>query len=232
MRTLVALGTFVIFTVLTVILLKHHMEEIPVRDLYTSALLFALCVVASAASVLFLPAKKSLAKQRSGLSPRQHHRPSEFARASNRLMQLEVVGTLVVPWLVLRASKWVDRHLDLPSAVVERLLVPHLYFFQAQIAAEAVLFATHQDWLLLPYTCVANALRGLPLGTWIVRSLVESIQSVNPYNPFHWLIVAGLPAVGTGLWLYSSLVFIPLIWYPVATRVTAEDDGGFSGYQY
>jgi hypothetical protein len=226
MRTLIALGTLVIFTVLTVVLLKHHQEQIPLRDVYTSSLLFAWCIVGSGISGLL--AKKTSAK--SGPAARQppSPRPSSFARASNRLMQFEVIGTLVLPWLFLRSSPLVERYLLLPSGIVEKLLVPHLYFFQAQIAAEAIIVATHQDHLLFLYTWAANALRGLPLGTWILRSLVAFVESINPCNPFHWLIVVGLPAVGAMLWLYSSLIFIPLIWYPA----TKASEGVGCGHQY
>jgi hypothetical protein len=226
MRTLVALGTLVVFTVLSVILLKHHLEEIPQRDLYTSSFLFAWCVVGSGVSELL--ARERL-KTPSPAVHRQHSpRPSDFSQASNRLMQLEVFGTLVAPWMFLRSSPLVERYLLLSSDVVEHLLVPHLYFFLAQVAAEAIIFATHQDRLMLPYTCVANALRGLPLGTWILRSLVATVESIDTYNPFHWLIVVGLPAVAAALWLYSSLVFIPLIWYPV----TKTNEGVGGGHQY
>jgi hypothetical protein len=220
MRTIVSIGSFVVFVVLTVVMLKHHRNEIPRRDVYASLFLFAWSAVASAISAAIKrttsdTTTKQQQKPPTKTSTETAQRPVEFTRTSNQLMQYEVLLTLLVPWIVLRASKWVQHNWQLPEGLVEHLLVPHLYFFQSQIAAEAILLATRQDALLFPYTCVANALRALPLATWILRSLVATQTMFHVYNPFHWVLVVLLPAAAAALWLYSSLIFIPLHWYPV-----------------
>lgn len=222
MKTLAAVGALVIFAVLTAVILKHQATEIPVRDVNTSLFLITWSLVVSGGAAL-VKRKQQRSTATTTRHDDHHHlgRPPEYTRTSNQLMKLEVLLTLVLPWMLLKSSGLIQHHLHLPKGMVEHLLVPHLYFFQAQILGESVLFATHQDDLVFFYTCMANALRGLPIGTWLLRSLV-ALQDIQLYNPFHWLLVAGLPIACTALWIYSSLIFIPLIWYPV----TRQESGG------
>jgi hypothetical protein len=160
------------------------------------------------------------------LATETHRRPlqsPDFIRLTNQLVQVDVLCSIFVPWLLLASQETIRHCAKLPvGGTVAHLLAPHLYFYQVQIAAEALLIATRQEYWVFPYTCVAAFLRGFPLGTWLWRSLsvVTSIAQ-EPPSPYHnnlcwWLLVAGLPAACSTLWLYFVLVFIPLRWYPLA----------------
>jgi hypothetical protein len=234
MRTIVAIGSLVVFVVLTVIMLKHHRNEIPRRDVYSSFFLLAGSVVASAISMLLKRMRKDTKKKLQNKTPAEaveaSKRRAEFTRLSSQLMKYEVLFALLLPWIALRASKSIQIYCQVPMGLVEHVLVPHLYFFQAQIAAEAILLATHHDELLFPYTWLANALRALPLATGILRSIVAIQTMFYVYNPFHWVLVVGLPAAATALWLYSSLIFLPLHWYPVLLQ--QGEVGGGKGVAY
>ena len=88
------------------------------------------------------------------------------------------------------------------------LLAEHLFIFQAQIAGECIIALAGESrrWLIFPFTCVANTYRGVTLGTWLMRMMEEDeIQSRDVI----------LPVMATGLWIYSSFVFIPREWYPL-----------------
>lgn len=217
MRTLAAAGVLATFTVLTVVLLKNQIEEIPQRDVATSMLLMASSLASVVSALLF-------GEQRRTVDKTSHRRSDSFLRVSSQLMQWEVLFTIVVPWFLLKCSGVLRHQLHfIPDRdnAIDHLLVPHLYFFHAQIVGEAILMVSHQDSLVFPYTCLANAFRAFPLATWFQRAVLAS-QEIQQYNPFHWLLVAGLPLVATILWLYSSFVFLPLKWYPVVQQDELE----------
>ena len=209
MRTLAAAGVLTTFIVLFVVLLKNQVDEIPTRDVATSFILMASSLLAVVSGLVTQAADG----KKTTPSPRQE----SFQRVSNKLMNLEILFTLVLPWLLLKSSSFIQHQLQLvpeTDRIIEYLLVPHLYFFQAQIVGESMLFVSHRNELVFPYTCVANALRAFPLATWIQRAIVV-LHQIQLFNPFHWLLVAGLPMAASVLWLYSSLILIPLKWYPV-----------------
>ena len=104
------------------------------------------------------------------------------------LSSCEVLFTLVLPWMLLLQDG--NRSIS---------LVPHLLIFQGQILAELVLFmAGRKEWVF-GFTCVANAFR--------LQSILAGLhESVYPRSK-------ALSIVALLLWLYSSFVFIPFVWY-------------------
>jgi hypothetical protein len=111
-----------------------------------------------------------------------------FQRQFAILSFCEVVFTIVLPWLLLL------RHGGQATS-----MVPHLLIFQGQILAELVLFLVgHKEWLFA-FTCVANTCR--------FRSILAGVQGSDESLNKALSIIALL------LWLYSSFVFIPFVWY-------------------
>eukprot|EP00581_Thalassiosira_minuscula_P031362 CAMPEP_0183776068 /NCGR_PEP_ID=MMETSP0739-20130205/45900_1 /TAXON_ID=385413 /ORGANISM="Thalassiosira miniscula, Strain CCMP1093" /LENGTH=53 /DNA_ID=CAMNT_0026017829 /DNA_START=391 /DNA_END=549 /DNA_ORIENTATION=+ len=49
----------------------------------------------------------------------------------------------------------------------------------------------HRKWLMFPFTCAANAYRGVTIGTWIMR--VSEEDELVPRD-------AIVPAIATALW--------------------------------
>jgi hypothetical protein len=131
-------------------------------------------------------------------------RTERFRNIFNILSALEVVVTILIPWLVILEG-------ILNKNETRRngyLLAPHLFVFQAQIACECMimLYGERRKWMLFPFTCAANAYRGVTIGTWVFRLLNEDVTRSRDII---------LPMIATGLWIYSSFVFIPKVWYPL-----------------
>jgi len=131
-------------------------------------------------------------------------RTERFRNIFNILSALEVVVTILIPWLVILEG-------ILNKNETRRngyLLAPHLFVFQAQIACECMimLYGERRKWMIFPFTCVANAYRGVTIGTWMFRLLNEDVTRSRDII---------LPMIATGLWIYSSFVFIPKVWYPL-----------------
>ncbi len=131
-------------------------------------------------------------------------RTERFRNIFNMLSALEVVSTILIPWLAILEGL-LNKNETRRNA---HLLAPHLFIFQAQIAGECMimLYGERRKWLIFPFTCVANAYRGVVIGTWVFRLLNEQVLGSRD-------IV--LPMIATGLWIYSSFVFIPKVWYPL-----------------
>jgi len=222
-------GLLVLFSVFNAVLLKNQRNEIPTRDVVASAL-----VVLSAYAVLVLEelyfhhprTKSAIAKPTT----------PAYRRDVNALMLSEVVFDLVVPWILLskNAAFWhrkLDHLLESETGgegdghnVLGYLLVPHLFFFQAQIVGELMFYVAGRGSLVFPYTCMANAYRFFPLGTCIRRSYA-AFRNASILDPFHWLVVVLLPSIIAMLWVYSSFVFVPLEWYPL-TKASPSSTGG------
>ena len=200
-----------IFLCLSVVLLSHEQDNIPSRDVLASVIMAAAVVVGLVVANGGVRITKSL----DGKKPFLSTQPESFRRASSVLMQLEVIWTLILPWTLLILE---NNNFDLAhnkNLTVAHLVAPHLFFFQIQILLELALMVAHCDaWTIFLYTAVANAYRALPLGTGILRSFF-AVGSGNMVSATDWLIVIVLPSVASCLWLYSTLIFLPLEWYPV-----------------
>lgn len=142
-------------------------------------------------------------------STRKRLDSKRFRRVFVTLSTFEVIFTIVIPWLAI-----LEGLLNRDSEEMRRnghLLAAHLYIFQAQIAGECIIAMAgeHRRWLVFPFTCAANAYRGVTLITWIVRVLEEEALEARDVI---------LPALATLLWLYSSFIFIPKLWYPLLKK--------------
>jgi len=224
-------GILTFFTVLTAELVKHERSYIPQRDLTLGG---GLCVFGLGSAILH-NAKKLFKKMdaHKEAPPIKHHRPESFLRASHELMSMEILFTLIIPWIFVKyfAKDELRHGLGFSTThingdtdhgdILNYLLVPHLFFFQAQIVGELILYVGHQTpKCIYDYTMAANLFRGLTLVTWIRRSLLILYQQStgSPFwymNPILWLAVVLLPVIAVALWLYSTFIFLPLIWYPV-----------------
>jgi hypothetical protein len=127
-----------------------------------------------------------------------------FRSIFKALSTMEVIFTILIPWLIIlegifnRSQTHKNGH----------LLASHLFIFQAQIAGECLIEMTgdRRRWLVFPFTCLANAYRGITIGLWIARVMEENaIESRD-------LII---PAIAGALWIYSSFIFIPREWWPL-----------------
>jgi hypothetical protein len=222
-----------LFICLTAVLAAHQCEHIPLRDAKSGVALVLLASLAATVRVLHRPEKQQQQHDARHRLPTGSAAAERYHRVALRLMNLEILFTILIPWILLfwdrafPADGLLDDVRKQPS--LGHLLVPHLFFFQCQIIGEMILWKAGYSGGLVPfyYTAAANALRAFPVGTWILRSLAVA-PGVEPASPVHWLVVAVLPLAAAGLWAYSSLVFVPLVWYPVlqepSRKVQKETD--------
>lgn len=131
-------------------------------------------------------------------------RVERFRNIFNALSALEVVTTILIPWLIILEGLFNKNETRRNG----HLLAPHLFIFQAQIAGECMimLYGERRKWMIFPFTCIANSYRGIVIGTWLLRLMNEDVLGSRD-------IV--LSIIATGLWIYSSFVFIPRIWFPL-----------------
>lgn len=211
----------ILFICLNAVLLSHEQAYIPGRDVIASEL-FAVTVGLAVIGVRISGGNKPVVKKQSHSSPQF----ASFQSHSNKLMQLEVIWTLLIPWVLLFVNKMYEFHYQKGGSNgdeahddlnVAYLVSPHLFFFQVQIILEIVLMVSHCDSIIFPYTAAANAYRALPLYTWIMRSLL-TVPDMPLFSAAHWFTVVLLPCIATCLWLYSSFIFLPLEWYPVVAN--------------
>lgn len=155
-----------------------------------------------------------------GEKPKTNH-TSSFTKAFLGLSILETLFTLVIPHALLcwDANGWqVDPGAHGKLYSVQDLLVPHLFVLQAQILLEMIicLTDTHQH-LLFPYTAMANAYRLIPVIVWLQESarLIQSkALQVTQLGVIDITVLYVLPIMAMFLWVSSSFVFLPFIWYP------------------
>ena len=125
--------------------------------------------------------------------------------------------------------------------IIPRLLVPHLFVFQAQIAVECLLKQAGYQHYFFPWTCLANVYRGImPIRgsllllwhEWVQARTDDEASFLNTFLAFlqqdvaatntdlkpifirlvAWFIVP----LGTALlWIYSTFVFVPFYWFPL-----------------
>lgn len=193
------------FAQLNVVLIKHYRHIIPQRDILACGFgMVGLCTV--------------FALNRKGADIRPTER---FHKTFNMLAFSEILGTIILPWVFIMLETLDVYDVYLPTSQNDGgmgyLLVPHLFYFQMQIVLECVIYLVGQKWLVLPYTCVANSYRIIPLMTWISRSmdlLNATGDNKTPERPQAFIMVL-LPFIALMLWVYSTFVFIPLEWYPL-----------------
>jgi hypothetical protein len=144
----------------------------------------------------------------SGESPANMNMNTQrFRKIFNTLSILEVIFTIIMPWMVILEGilNKNDRSRN------GHLLASHLFIFQAQIAGECLImmYGERRKWMMFPFTCAANTYRGVALGTWILRVMNADVSVPRDVI---------LPVIATGLWIYSTFVFIPKEWYPLMQR--------------
>lgn len=127
-----------------------------------------------------------------------------FRSIFSALSTMEVLFTILIPWLIILEGIF-NKTLTSKNG---HLLAAHLFIFQAQIAGECVigLAGDHRTWLAFPFTCVANIYRGVTIATWIKRLLEQ--PSIDGRDVI-------MPLITAALWIYSTFIFIPQIWYPL-----------------
>jgi hypothetical protein len=127
-----------------------------------------------------------------------------FRSIFSTLSAMEVLFTILIPWLIILEGIFI-RTLSSKNG---HLLAAHLFIFQAQIAGECVieLAGDQRTWLVFPFTCVANLYRGVTIATWIQRVLEQpAIEGRDVI----------MPLIAAALWIYSTFIFIPQVWYPL-----------------
>eukprot|EP01083_Nonionella_stella_P191507 708754_1 len=132
---------------------------------------------------------------------------TRFRKIFATLSTMEVIFTILIPWLIILEGIFNKTKTNRNG----HLLASHLFVFQAQIAGECMiaLAGERRNWLIFPFTCVVNAYRGVTIWTWITRVVNES--QIGPRDVI-------LPSIAMVLWIYSSFVFIPRVWYPQLTK--------------
>eukprot|EP01083_Nonionella_stella_P286625 975527_1 len=167
-------------------------EEIPHRD-------YIMCRVGLILLMFFATFESS--------SPKSPITLERFRKIFATLSTFEIVFAILIPWMIILEGI-LNKDLTRRNG---HLLAAHLFIFQAQIAGECIiaLAGDRRGYLIFPFTCVANAYRGVTLGTWIMRVMGEDVVE------FRDVI---LPAITTCLWIYSSFIFIPREWYPLLKK--------------
>lgn len=176
--------------ILDLILVLCFRKVIPRRD-------FAACRVG-----LLLVLSLSLFESN---DPYNRPKSKRFRMLFTTLSTLEVLLTIVVPWLSL-LENLIHR-----NAMHGHLLASHLLIFQTQIALECIIIMAGENrrWILFPFTLLANCYRLLSILTWIVRTLNETnLESRDVL----------LPAIAFILWTYSTFIFLPREWYPLIIK--------------
>lgn len=134
--------------------------------------------------------------------PYNRPKSKRFRMIFTTLSTLEVLFTLLVPWLSIL------EHLIQRTPIHGHLLASHLLIFQTQIALECIITMAGEQrmWILFPFTLLANCYRFLSILTWILRTLNETNLDSRDVL---------LPAITFSLWMYSTFVFLPREWYPL-----------------
>mmetsp|Transcript_19397 Transcript_19397/g.21823 ORF Transcript_19397/g.21823 Transcript_19397/m.21823 type:complete len:242 (-) Transcript_19397:301-1026(-) len=188
------------FAQLNVVLIKHYRHVIPQRD-----------ILACGFGMVGIFTVFALNHKGADIRPTER-----FHKTFNMLAFSEIFGTIILPWVLLCMETLDMYDVFLPASHKDGgmgyLLVPHLFYFQMQIVLECVIYVVDQKWLVLPFTCVANSYRIIPLMTWISRSV--ELLNESPETP-QAIIMVLLPLIALTLWVYSTFVFIPLEWYPL-----------------
>lgn len=226
-RTMIRHGlVLVVFICLTVVLLRHEIDNIPALDLrvsqgfFIAVLLFVFGSHVVDYTMFHWNRNHKVHSFTTGMES-NNKLPIESQLILNKLMVHEVAWTLLLPWLILLTQ-------NQGSSLAGYILTPHLYFFQVQILLETILqlsrqFTTYQPHAyqryLWTYTVLANIYRGIPIVTTLLRSWVlitDAWQGTANIVLSTTLLLQ--PILTTGLWCYSTFVFVPFIWYPTLNQ--------------
>jgi hypothetical protein len=132
---------------------------------------------------------------------------ARFVTLLKILSSCEVLGTIVLPWVVLIRER-LDGNGD---KRVFYMLAPHLFVFQAQIALESIIMLMKRERadLLFWYTVVANCYRGLAIAQWIRQMLLfDQSDQISSF------MLKVLPSIAMILYIFSNS-FIGFVWYPL-----------------
>jgi hypothetical protein len=134
-----------------------------------------------------------------------------FRNAFKALSTMEVIFSILIPWLIILEGILNRSQTDKNG----QLLASHLFIFQAQIAGECIieLAGTRRRWLMFPFTCLANAYRGITIVSWILRVVEQNTIEIRDVI---------IPMIAGSLWLYSTFVFIPREWYPLIKKARGK----------
>ena len=196
------LVTLLLFGSLECILLLYHRKELPTRDI-------AAVKVASLILLIlpFLIASIPTTWHTQVLVVQVEKTP-RFRAIFSRLSLAEIFFTVIIPWIQI-----------LLVAGNASMALPHLFVFQAQIALESLILAEGNNckFALFPFTAVANIYRFVPIASWLMNSqhICSNNESTTGVLKFCRELI--LPSIALLLWSYSTLIFIPLEWYPLLT---------------
>jgi hypothetical protein len=188
----------VVFTLLNSLLWYLCADYVPRRDVGAGLLAFSV--------LLLLPKKWFVEKGRPKLKFESNNNNNNninnvqrFHRLFALLSSLEVIVTILIPWLlILRHEQHAWRY----------LLTPHLFVFQSQIALEA-LVTFENAVVVFWYTFIANMYRAVALLTWLQRTR-QLLHDGDGWHP----AIAILPAFATVLWIASNF-YIWKVWFPL-----------------
>jgi hypothetical protein len=133
------------------------------------------------------------------------------------LTVFEVFVTIVLPWFVLNYGRLVERTPE--YAIFGRVdsydvLTPHVFAVQTQILLEMLIVVSGQaNTLLLPFTCIANLYRTLPLLHWIYQAK-KVLEEDAQFTLLQQVLVVGPPLMASALWFFTTMIFLPFEWLP------------------
>jgi len=182
-----------VFTFLDALLLMLHRDAVPIRDIAVWASTLVLIRLLVNVEWKGYPALRSL---------------EEFHKRGRHLEEVVVIGTILVPWLMIGF---------VPNTAF--LLAPHLFVLQAHIAGEGIIETGegNKDWLMFVYTCFANTYRVIPLTTWVHRLVQHHLDEKQDWS-YGDIMMVLLPGYAILVWLYWSFWYIPFVWYPFLER--------------
>jgi hypothetical protein len=238
-------STLIVFSSLSVVLLRYQKDNIPSHELVVAAL-FA-CGLGI--RLLWVRIHRTW-MLRGGGSPcatrakPPFELPEQAVHIGQTLMLQEVIWTLLAPWLCLFLDHHHSNKLRMESfhQAVGYFVTPHLFFFQLQISLESFLQLTStfntavaksdtndkrdfcSPFQLFWYTAGANAYRGIVVGVTLVRSLnaLPDLHLFQHHNVYEFCVVIFLPIAMAVLWVYSTFIYLPIYWYPAIITGATE----------
>ena len=197
------LVTLLLFGVLECILLLYHRAELSTRDISAVKVATLILLV-----IPFLIVSIPTTWYAHVLAAKVEKTP-RFRAIFSRLSLAEIFFTVIIPWIQI-----------LLVTGNASMALPHLFVFQAQIALESLILAEGSDckFALFPFTAVANIYRFANIYRWWMNSQQICSNNESTIGVLQFCCELILPSIALLLWSYSTLIFIPLEWYPLLTR--------------
>jgi hypothetical protein len=199
----------VFFHTLNVLLVWLFPSAVPCRELFLDA---AGVVVLFVLTHQWRRSNKNTKQQQQQQHVVVLYKTTSFQRPFGILSLCEVLFTLLLPWFLIWRSS--DDTQQQQRQVTGYILLPHLFFFQAQIGNESILFwrrgggnNNDSSILLFDYTVVCNMYRLIAILQWILRSSSASSSSTAIVSAVY------LAYIAASLWVCSN-AFILFIWLP------------------